>query len=79
VHTAQELEQFFVLHAREARPDCHVRRDILVVGERPLCHRAGIMALVAIHRKHLAAGEGIFKALALLTGPWYAQGGGALR
>jgi hypothetical protein len=79
VESPQEFEQFFILDSREASPDAHVCRDILVVRERALGESAGVMALVAIHRKHLAASERVFIALVIWTRPWNAPRGGALR
>jgi hypothetical protein len=80
VESAQEFEQFLIFNPGETGPDAHVRRDILVVGKRTFRQSAGIMALVAIHRENLAAGEGIFKTLAGWTPrPWYPQRGGTLR
>src|SRR5271166_1116434 len=79
VPAAQEREQLFVLLPREVGPNAHVCHDILVIEERALSQRSGVMALVAVHAENLAAGQRVLESLRLLPGAWNTQGGGASR
>ena len=80
VPAAQERHELLVLFPGEVGTDAHVRRHVLVVGERPFPQGPGIMTLVAVHGEDLAAGQANPRKLsASVPGLGIAQRGRALR
>ena len=79
VPAAQELHQLVVLLPREVGPDAHVRRDILVVGERPFRRARALWHWLQYMAKTSPPVSESSKLSARLAGARNAQGGGALR